>query len=372
MKMIVLMFKTTYECNARCSYCHMYKHANKTFLSKKVFDKSLQRLVEYKNSLNLKEDEKILIKFIWHGGEPLLLGDDFYGYVKEKIKTEPAFFKNSIVFHTIQTNFTLFHKKEMPNLFKLVNGSFGVSYDPFTHDRKLLNSNSYKQEFIKSMMKLKKLNGRASLVYVVTKKNVNNAEEFYYFVKNLGFDTVEMDPVYGQDDGMSSYEFGRFLVKLWKLWEEDNYKVNFLIFHSWKMILHGYNKTAGSHYGKSCIKEVFTITPSGDILGCGKQESEPFGNIFKNSFIEIEPIKQKIVDDRLEYLQNTPTQCQGCQWWTLCYGECPFSSFSSNVKSKEKGKWCESYKMLFESVTSCFNPSKKDEVSICGLQEELV
>jgi len=350
MSMFVLTFKTTYECNARCSYCHMYKHANKTYITKEIFDKSFERIIEYIESLNLDKDKKSFIRFIWHGGEPLLLDDEFYGYVKERISNVLSFKTNIKAFHDIQTNFTLFHKKDMPNLFTLLNGKFGVSYDPLSNDRKLINQSSYHEEFLKSMIKLKKLGGRASLTYVVTKKNINKVNDFYNFVKNLGFESIEIDPVYGIDDSMSEEEFGDFLIQLWRLWERDSYKINFAILKSWKMMSNTLKKSAGSHYGKSCIKNTFTITPNGDILGCGKQESKPFGNIFKNSFIEIEPIKQKIVDDRLEYLQNTPHECKDCKWWSLCYGECPFSTNLPDVTTKQKTKWCKSYKMLFSEV----------------------
>jgi len=356
MELVVVMFKTTYECNARCSYCHMYKYADKRYMSLDVVDKTLQRLEEYVKKEFLQKDKKVMIKYIWHGGEPLLMGDDFYKDVKKLIKKYEVLSKKVVSFHTMQTNFTLFHKHDYSEVVDLLNGNFGVSYDPFTNAKKLsLSAKAYKENFLKSMQKLKKLNARASLIYVVTKENVKKSKEFYYFVKNLGFESVEMDPVYGSDDSMTQEEFGEFLCDIWDLWRKDNYSVNFLVLKSWRYNIKGLRQSVGSHYGKGCIKNVFTIKPNGDILGCGKQEDKPFGNIYKDSFLDIEPKKREIVDSRLRYLLSSDDECKGCKWWSLCYGECPFSTKESDIYTKTKAKWCKSYKMLFSYIETIEN-----------------
>jgi len=349
---IVLMFKSTYACNASCSYCHLYKLGSKfPQMSIETLQKSIKRLEEYILELNPKE--KVTVKFIWHGGEPMLLDDSFYKKAEKIIKSSYILNTRANYYHTTQTNFTLYHKKDMPNFYSLLKGKiFGVSYDPLTDERVLNNKSiDYKSEFLKSYFKLKKDGGKAFLLYVVTKESVKEAKKLYYFFKNMNFDAVEVNPVYGVEDTMTPDEYGKFLCELWDIWIQDDKSVKLTIFDRWESIYkRSFSKYGVCHYGDNCIKHVFMINPNGDILGCGKHSEKPFGTIYKNSFLEVEYEKSKVVDKRNEFLLSQESECKGCKWWSYCHGDCPFSTEESSLFTTQKSLWCQSYKMLFEKV----------------------
>ena len=94
-----------------------------------------------------------------------------------------------------------------------------------------------------------------------------------------------------------------------------------------------------------------TVEP-GKIVG-GKVSELP--DWFKDSFLDIEPKKREIVDSRLRYLLSSDDECKGCKWWSLCYGECPFSTDEPDIYTKTKAKWCKSYKMLFSYIETVEN-----------------
>lgn len=77
MKRITIILKPTSECNFRCSYCY---HADTNYergrMSLELFEEIIQKSVSYYNDIVL----------IFHGGEPLLMGYDFFVKALEIIK----------------------------------------------------------------------------------------------------------------------------------------------------------------------------------------------------------------------------------------------------------------------------------------------
>ena len=60
-------------CNMNCSCCYMKKRIfNRNKQSNRMSDETLQSLVNFFCSSQKKSE------FIWHGGEPLLMGLDFF------------------------------------------------------------------------------------------------------------------------------------------------------------------------------------------------------------------------------------------------------------------------------------------------------
>ena len=94
-KSIGLIIKPSRKCNLRCSYCQDWRQRD-TLMS---FD-ILANLTA--KALQAKEVERV--DFIWHGGEPLLHGIDFY---VKAIELQRHFAKpNQRIKNSIQTNGT--------------------------------------------------------------------------------------------------------------------------------------------------------------------------------------------------------------------------------------------------------------------------
>ena len=69
MRQITVIMKPTSECNLRCRYCY---HANTDYetgiMTEKVLDAIISKVQSEYND----------IVYVWHGGEPLLCGLDFF------------------------------------------------------------------------------------------------------------------------------------------------------------------------------------------------------------------------------------------------------------------------------------------------------
>ena len=123
-----LVVKVASRCNLNCTYCYVYNKGDDSYLKQpKIMDsitvkKLLNNILDHckKNDL-----EKFLIVF--HGGEPLLTGVEFYiNFVKDY----ENIFQNSnkTIDFVMQTNGVLLDENNL-NILKSLNIHIGISLD---------------------------------------------------------------------------------------------------------------------------------------------------------------------------------------------------------------------------------------------------
>lgn len=152
-------------CNLQCSYCYL---SGKDSVSK-MSDKTLGATVSFLlNNSFIKDDFKV----VWHAGEPLVSGVDFY---EKAFRLFYEKFKNRNVEHSIQTNGTLIDESWC-NLFKKYKVRVGISLDgpPFIHDENRIYRNG-KGSFDHTMRGVRFLQEAGvpfSVLSVMTKKSL--------------------------------------------------------------------------------------------------------------------------------------------------------------------------------------------------------
>ncbi len=115
----LLVLQPTPFCNINCSYCYLADRSVKNAMSDEVLTWALRRAF----SSGLVADE---IDILWHAGEPLVVGTDFYWNASRKIADLNV---NSVrVSQCVQTNGTLINA-EWCELFKSCDFKVGVSLD---------------------------------------------------------------------------------------------------------------------------------------------------------------------------------------------------------------------------------------------------
>jgi len=75
-----IIVKTTEACNGTCVYCSARSTETKTFHFKE------ERLRDFFEAFRpwFEQDRNRTLHYTWHGGEPLLLGPNFYRAVKQR------------------------------------------------------------------------------------------------------------------------------------------------------------------------------------------------------------------------------------------------------------------------------------------------
>ena len=71
--MKVMIFKPIERCNSNCVYCDVVKHGDRSIMSLDLLELIFQKINEY--LLNHPEEN---FQLIWHGGEPCLLGAEYF------------------------------------------------------------------------------------------------------------------------------------------------------------------------------------------------------------------------------------------------------------------------------------------------------
>lgn len=124
------VIKLSKLCNLRCTYCYEYEElANKDRMSLENLDFFFKNLAPYLQQKSVKTP----VKFILHGGEPLLLPDSYLQSLRDiqKKYLEPA---GIIYQNLLQTNLTKLTDEKL-KILQSLNIKLGVSLDVFGDQR---------------------------------------------------------------------------------------------------------------------------------------------------------------------------------------------------------------------------------------------
>ena len=100
MDQITVIIKLTYGCNLQCAYCYEGGKSTCDAIEWKTVENTIKKTLNHAKPNSL-------IKFIWHGGEPLLLGLEFFLKICD---VQNKYIKNVRIQNYLQTNGLLLKK----------------------------------------------------------------------------------------------------------------------------------------------------------------------------------------------------------------------------------------------------------------------
>lgn len=352
---VTLIIKVTNACNMRCRYC---------FIEPSVFHKTMngdtaRRVVRaFLDSSYFQS-----VQFVWHGGEPLLRGRDFFEQIlhEQRRRPTPVAFGNST-----QTNATRLDDEMMD--FLLANGfGIGLSMDGSAavndNSRQLRMVDDHRSAHAVTVDAARRLSERGqqpAAIVVINKNNVRAPEEVY---RGFKAERIHMklnaltrsglaDTAIGADLAINAEEWGGFMVRLFDLWYDDpEPTINIEPFrqHIGRML--GVPTTHSCFFTRSCHHFFLGISPDGDLFPCGMFQGEPsfrYGNIFDMAPEDVaETLLFKEIEDREKRVLET---CAKCAFYDLCYSGCMFHSLKDSKVLAEKDYYCAGYKQYFEHV----------------------
>jgi len=300
--------------------------------------------------------------FGWQGGEPLLMGVDFF---KKVVAYQQQFGRpGQIVANGFQTNAT-FIDDEWARLFKQYNFLLGVSLDgPIDiHDYYRLSAGgqpSY-DRVMKSVEILRLYGVEFNMMVLVNDKNVSQAKELYSFfierdMRYLQFiPCIEQDPVTKEpaDFSIKPEDYGRFLCDLFDVWMEDGMPSTYIrLFDALLMYYAGVGQPL-CQFQEKCGSYV-VVEYNGDIYGCDFfVEPEWFlGNLMEKSLEQI-LLSDKFVEFSERKSRHTE-ECQQCRWLSVCHGGCPKHRTVLGDAVEHPSYFCPAYKMFFEHSNQRF------------------
>lgn len=372
-----IVLKVTNKCNLNCKYCYVYNQGDKSYFYDDPFLKEetaitlIKRIKEHVDKYKLKE-----FLIIFHGGEPLLLGENFFiNFVKQTQKIISA---TKILF-AVQTNGVLLTKHFIETLNRL-DIHIGVSLDGTENSNKLRiyrknNLPAYKDILIGVQNLIKYGKSGANLLSVI------NVEEeplkVYEFYKDLGIKTVSfLFPTWNHDMSKKDEvpKLGEWLIRMFKVWNSDKKDkitirpFDFLIF---KIL--GYENISNEYFGRN-VNDVITIKSSGSIEAvdslrvCEDGFTRTNLNIYKNA---LDDAFKDSLYHKYYYAHSTEQLCDTClvcDILDICGGGLLAHRYSRDRGFNNVSVYCTEIKKLISyiqnDILSKMTPSLVNELNL--------
>jgi uncharacterized protein len=317
-------------------------------------DKTLENCI--KQHFSASSGETVL--FTWHGGEPLLVGIDFYEKVlsfQKKYLPQGKSFLNGI-----QTNGTLI-TKEWSRFFALNRFVVGISIDGTETLHNVMRHTSDKRgSFEKTLGGYKLLREygiSAEILCVVNSYNVKYPLEVYDFFKTLGASNITFLPLVEKKnteteqvspESVPALEFGLFLSAIFDEWvKKDIGVVKIQIFE--EALRTAFNQEHSLCIFRERCGGVPTIEHTGDFYSCDHyvEKNRTLGNINERplEYFLNHPLQKAFGEAKLNTL---PQYCIGCEVRKMCNGECPRNRFITSPDGERGLNYlCKGYKYFF-------------------------
>lgn len=344
-------------CNLSCYYCYnkleLLAQPNR-FMKIDILKQVIQ---------NFMHSGRQTVKFLWHGGEPMIAGLDFYRQAVEFQKAAMAQLSSPVtITNTIQTNGLLLDEEKAEFLIS-EQFHFGVSIDgpDYIHNQNRYDRSgkgSYGRVIEKTKM-LKRMGARIGIVSVVTKKSVPYAEEIFNFFIGEGLTNMHFSP-YAEinketgamdERSVTSEEFGNFIVKIFTAWRRlNNPEVKVRIIDNFLQGLLG-GRTELCTFARNCNQHLL-VEVNGDMFICGRNANNQkfyVGNVVQTTVSDV--IASDVFQETSSQMQRIPEVCEKCKWLNVCKGGCNYYKLISSDGFEPKTEYfCEGYKIILTEI----------------------
>lgn len=378
-------------CNLDCAYC-FYLEKEKLYPDKsnwRMADNVLERYIEqYINSQDIAE-----ISFAWQGGEPTLMGVDFF---KRIVAYQQKHANGKKISNAIQTNGTLLDD-DWCAFFREHSFLIGLSIDGprDCHDKYRLDKKGQPtfDAVMRGMGLLKKHNVDFNALCVVNRYNSQKPLEVYEFLRSEGSGFMqfipliertaspdtELDlaapPVLEMKDGkialpllptgqrnskldntvtewsVESLTYGDFLCKIFDTWVRRDVGSAFVQIFDIMLGLWMGMPAGLCVFGETC-GSAMALEHNGDLYACDHfvYPRYKLGNIADANLRDLvdSPQQQKFGQDKRDTL---PRYCRDCDVRFACNGECPKHRFLTTPDGEPGLNYlCAGYKKFLHHI----------------------
>ncbi len=350
-------------CNLNCTYCfylskeHLYPNTEDFRMSDEVLEAYV------KGYMQQPADE---ITFTWQGGEPTLMGIDYYRKALEyQQKHKP---EGKTIHNSIQTNGVKIDREWAEFLSKhefLV----GVSLDGPDHlhntYRRTKGDRDTHQRVMQGIKHLKKAGVDYNILCCVNRVNARHPLEVYEFLHEQSgtpywqfIPIVENNP--HESEGVSPYsvtaeQYGNFLTQMFDRWvRRDLGRVSIQMFD---VTLRRYlGMRAGLCLFEETCGDALAIEHNGDVYSCDHyvDPDHHLGNVMEQPLQEMvnAPFQREFGRYKRDGL---PDYCKQCEVYELCRGGCPKNRFIKTPGGEEGFNYlCEGFKHYFTYTAPYF------------------
>jgi uncharacterized protein len=361
------------SCNLNCTYCY-YLEKRKLFPQEKDFRMSEELLENFIRQF-IEAHQIPVVTFTWQGGEPTLMGLDFFRNV---IKLQKKYSGGKNIENAFQTNGTRL-SDDWCKFFTDNNILVGISIDGAEHNhdhyRKTFSGGSTFKMVMKGIEMLHRNKVEFNTLSVVNNYNVQYAAETYRFLKKIGSGFLQflpvveriainpvdeelklVAPIHGVDAKVTEWsvgsgDFGQFLITIFDEWVRNDVA---------RFYVQIFDATLANYVGENpgiCVfnetcGDALVMEHNGDLFSCDHFVYPEYyiGNILETPLIDMVK-SQRQFDFGIDKRNKLPRYCLLCDVRYACHGECPKHRFILTPDGKPGLNYlCEGYKMFFKHV----------------------
>lgn len=342
------------DCNLSCGYCfysckrELYPQETRHRMSDEVLREVVRKYMNHCERT---------AAFAWQGGEPTLMGLDFYRRAVEyqQLYGRPG----QMVSNSLQTNGVLLADANWARFLHQYKWLVGLSLDGpadihdawrLTHDGRPTHA-----QVLRALNTLLEHQVEVNILTMVTPANVTRGAEVYEYLLSTGVDFLQFIPLCEPasdgsgiaDFSLDPVQYGHFLIEVFDLWAEEKPRPAYVrMFDDLLSVVMG-NPHPTCMFGPSCGLYV-VVEHNGDLYACDffVEPRWKFGNIMQMDLHHVRRLAayQQFAARKIANLE----ECLDCEWFNLCHGGCP--KWRPQVmlgRGSGRDYFCEAYRMLF-------------------------
>jgi len=346
-KMNVMVLPVGTSCNLACRYCYHFGKVGEKIavMSEEVLSRVINGATEIADDVD----------FLWHGGEPLLAGRDFYA--KALLLQKNINFRGQIK-NIIQTNATLMDDT-WADFLTQNNFGVGISLDgPESMNDQCRITKDGKGTFRKVVEGIKKIQARrrnVGCITLATKYNVCNPEEVWKNARELKIPNLALhfcsSTRWGNSDEItpSPQETLEFCKKLFDLWvKEDDPSFRIRNFVNVIRADNGAKPLDCAHQSSAC-RFFVAIDRQGNVFPCHRfanDINQSIGNVCERSLADVIDSSQKTYSQ----MMALPRDCKRCKSLKACGNGCAYERLMANGAFRTKSPHCEVNRKLISHI----------------------
>ncbi|MBV8500327.1 MAG: anaerobic sulfatase maturase [Paucibacter sp.] len=378
-------------CNLDCSYCfylekeHQFEPRHRFRMSDEVLQAYVRSYVEAQTTPE--------VEFTWQGGEPTLLGVEFFERV---VAAQRPWAASKRIRNTLQTNGTLIDETWARFLAR-EGFTVGLSLDGprEVHDLYRLDKQGRSSfDAVMRGLRLLQQHGVALNVLVTVARDVaRHPLEVYRFLKDEGVRFIQFNPVVerlpgpaaialGQTFGTPPFlsrpssptdgpaavtqhtvepeAYGDFLIAVFDEWVRHDVGSIHVMNFEWALAAWCQLPATVCLFAPRCGKAAI-VEHNGSVYSCDHFMYPDYhlGDIRRDSLVELmqSPRQQAFGAAKETAL---PAYCRRCDYRFACHGECPKNRFATTPDGEPGLNYlCPSYKKYFRHITAAMNGMAK-------------
>jgi uncharacterized protein len=374
-------------CNLNCRYCFytekevLFDPNHNCRMNYEVLETFIEKYI--------KSQPLSQVLFVWQGGEPMLMGLDFY---RKVVCLQNKYAGGKQIINSLQTNGTMLDDSWCEFMTRndfLVGLSLDGPEDIHNYHRLDRSGKPTFQAVMHGLELMKKHRVEFNILACVTKQNSKRPLDIYSFFKEQGIQFIQFIPVVERQPSAAAEKiglrlagppslhrekvqpevtewsvgpsaYGDFLIKIFSKWVRSDVGSVFIMNFEWALSSWVNGTSCACTFSENCGR-CLAMEHNGDVYSCDHYVYPDYhlGNILNTSLQQMLESEKQI---RFREIKQTalPTKCRRCDVLFACNGGCPKHRFAESRNGQQNLNYlCESYKRFFKHIAPYMETMKQ-------------